>query len=193
MRDLAQIYSIIRPSAWRPSARSQKWNHNLNICYCPCLKIQCSAFDGVWVSVEMTAVCILSVDRYVSLISFSRSLIQGQQKVGWSQKRFSTHFFPCNAIGLMLNFAKVGGQADPFAAPRFCHPCPHLKLYTMNSRLENKFRLVFILKSTTYKRLFPSSCLACLLSITQKLSTTHTGGSSQSAREGPKPAKLRKW
>ena len=32
------------------------------------------------------------------------------------QELFSTHFFPCNAIGLMLNFAKVGGQPDP-AAP----------------------------------------------------------------------------
>ena len=25
------------------------------------------------------------------------------------QKRFSTHFFPCNVIGPMLNFAKDGG------------------------------------------------------------------------------------
>ena len=32
------------------------------------------------------------------------------------QERFSSHFFPCNALGLMLNFAKVGGAAAASAA-----------------------------------------------------------------------------
>ena len=41
-------------------------------------------------------------------------------KVG-GQKRFSTHFFPCNTIELMLNFAKVGGSAAP-SKPRFLRP-----------------------------------------------------------------------
>ena len=33
--------------------------------------------------------------------------------MGGGQKRFSSHFFPCNVIGLMLNFAKIGGHAAP--------------------------------------------------------------------------------
>ena len=37
------------------------------------------------------------------------------------QERFSTHIFPCNAIELMLNFAKVGGSPDP-SKPHFLRP-----------------------------------------------------------------------
>ena len=33
------------------------------------------------------------------------------------QERFFAHFYPCNALGLMLNFAKVGGTAAPSAPP----------------------------------------------------------------------------
>ena len=31
------------------------------------------------------------------------------------QERFSAHFFPCNDIGLLFNFVKVGGAAVPSA------------------------------------------------------------------------------
>ena len=34
---------------------------------------------------------------------------------GGGQERFSTHFFPCNTIGLMFNFAKVGWATAPTA------------------------------------------------------------------------------
>ena len=41
------------------------------------------------------------------------------------QERFSGHFFPCNAIGLMLNFAEVGrrGEQLPALPPPFPGHC----------------------------------------------------------------------
>ena len=41
------------------------------------------------------------------------------------QERFSAHFFSCNALGLMLNFVKVGGAAAPsvLAVPRPLYIC----------------------------------------------------------------------
>ena len=36
---------------------------------------------------------------------------------GGSEERFSTNFLPCNILGLMLNFAKVGGATAPLPPP----------------------------------------------------------------------------
>ena len=49
------------------------------------------------------------------------------------QKRFSTHFFPCNAIGLMLNFAKDGGRAT----------CPRCTPASANSERDQPMKTLF--------------------------------------------------
>ena len=59
---------------------------------------------------------------------FSRAVAQ-EGMLGWGQwgkeqERFSPHFFPCNAKGLMLNFTEVGGGGNlPPQLPRFDRQC----------------------------------------------------------------------
>ena len=70
----------------------------------------------VWAEIKN----LTTMAYYLPFLPIGKQRRRKCSKVGWS-RGFLAHFYLCNTIGLMLNFAKVGGTAETLcSSPGSC-------------------------------------------------------------------------